>query len=116
MSISVPKGFSVSLPIVITDGPDPAAADDTTTLTNIVSDSTGSVRLVYPDTTSGVANPVRSVRVDAIDVTGTNIHLRYTSPYDGTVRNLATLVNVFLLPNSGSAGFGSPGTPFRTPA
>jgi hypothetical protein len=114
MSITVHKGFSVSFPVSVTDGPEPLP-DDVTPLTNLGSSVPANVRLVYPDPTAGVANPLRSIRVDALDVSGANISARYTSPLDGTIRNLSTVVNVVLPVNSGSASFETPGPEFRTP-
>jgi len=117
MAITIPRGFSVSLPVAITDGPDPVA-DDATALTNVKADDPAAIRVVYPDPTPGVANPARSVRVDAIGSigAGTNIHATFTSPLDGTIRNLGTVASVAAPPNNGAGSFGTPGTPFKTPA
>jgi len=110
MSITLDQGTSVSLPLVVTDG-NPAAVDATTAPSvPPTSDNPASVRLVYPDPTPGIANPARSVRVDALAGSGANIH--YTC--DG--HSASTLVVVTPLPNLGTAGFGPPSAPFPTPA
>lgn len=119
MAISIEQGFSVSVPVEITDGPAPAVPDITTALTNVTSDDPTKVNVVYPDPTPGVANPARSIRVDmsagtAVG-TGANFHARYTSPYDGTIRNLSDLATATRAPNAGTAAFGVPSPSFRTP-
>lgn len=115
MQISVPKGFSESLPFTITDGPTPTE-DDVTALFSITSTDDTSVRLVYPDPTPGVSNSVRSVRVDALAGSGANINGTFKSPLDGAIHNMSALVTVTAPPNNGSAGFGAPSAPFLTPS
>lgn len=125
MSLQIPAGFSVSLAVAITDGPLAAdgitvPVDATTALTNITSDDVTKVKVVYPDPTPGVANPARSIRVDMLAATpvgaGANIHARFTSPYDGAIRNLAELALAVKAPNAGTAAFGAASDPFPTPA
>jgi hypothetical protein len=120
MSISIPVGMSISLAVAISDGPAPAPVDDVTPLTGVTSDDTAKVRVVYPDPTPGVANPARSIRVDVLAGTalgaGANFHARYTSPYDGTIRNLSGLAVAIKAPNAGAAVLGAAGDPFPTPA
>lgn len=113
---TIPKGFSVSLPVTITDGPTPAP-DTSTPLTNVRSDDAATIRVIYPDPTAGVANPARSIRVDALGAVGagTNIHATYTSPLDGTIRNLSAVFSVSAPPNNGTATLGTPSDPFPTP-
>ena len=110
MSITIDQGTSVSLPLVVTDG-NPAVLDDATALsTPPVSGNPDRVRLVYPDPTAGVANPARSVRVDALGGTGANIS------FTGDGHSASTLVVVNPKPNLGTATFGTPSAPFPTPA
>jgi hypothetical protein len=125
MSIQVPVGFSVSLAVTITDGPLAAdgvtvPVDSTTPLTDVHSDAPGAVRVVYPDPTAGVANPARSIRVDMLPGTpigtGANLHAKFTSPYDGSVRNPSTLALATKAPNAGAAEMGAASAPFPTPA
>lgn len=119
MAIQIEQGFSVSVPVEITDGPAPAAPDTTTALTDVISGDPTKVAVTYPDPTPGVANPARSIRVDMLAGTavgaGANFHARYTSPYDGTIRNLADLATATRAPNAGAAAFGVPSASFRTP-
>src|SRR3954466_2061166 len=116
MSISVPKGFSVSLPFTITDGPVPT--EDTTTALLTMTSADPAVVVVYPDPTAGVANPLRSVRVDAKGNAGTgaNITGSFKSPLDNAFHNWSLLVNVSAPPNNGTAVVGTPSVPFLTPA
>jgi hypothetical protein len=115
MSISVPKGFSVSLPVNITDGPVPNP-DTSTPLTNVKSDDPW-IRVVYPDPTPGVTNPARSIRVDALGNPGqgTNVHATFVSPLDGAIRNMSDTATITAPPNNGTASFGTPSAPFLTP-
>jgi hypothetical protein len=124
MPLQIPAGFSVSLAVAITDGPLGAdgvtvPVDATTPLTEVRSDDVAKVRVVYPDPTPGVANPARSIRVDMLPGTpvgvGSNIHARYTSPYDGSVRNLSELATAVRAPNAGVASIGTASDPFPTP-
>lgn len=125
MPLQIPAGFSVSLAVAITDGPLAAdgvtvPVDATTALTEVRSDDVTKVKVVYPDPTPGIANPARSIRVDVLPSTavgvGANIHAKFTSPYDGTVRNPSTLVTASRAPNAGGASFGTASDPFPTPA
>lgn len=125
MPVQIPAGFSISLAVAITDGPLGAdgvtvPADDTTALTDVRSDDVTKVKVVYPDPTPGVANPARSIRVDMLPGTavgaGANLHAKYTSPYDGSVRNPSTLATASRAPNAGAASFGTASAPFLTPA
>jgi len=119
MSIEIPPGFSVSLPIVITAGPEPAVPDETTPLTTIASADVNKVRIVYPDPTAGVVNPLRSVCIDmaASAVNGAAAAIRgfYFSPYDGTIRTLLEVATCVKPPDAGAASFGAPIAVFRTP-
>jgi hypothetical protein len=121
MTISIPPGYSVSLPVSTTFGPDGAVAvDNTTLLTNVMSNDVSKVRVTYPDPTVGVTNPLRSIRVDmdssVPNSVGATVSANYTSPYDGTLRQMQLLVQSLKLPDAGSAGFGEPGAPFLTPS
>lgn len=119
MSIEIPPGFSVSFPIVITAGPEPAVPDETTAIASIASDDVNKVRVVYPDPTDGVANPLRSVRIDmaagAVNGAGAAVRGSYVSPYDGTTRNLLEVATCVKPPDAGTASFGAPSAVFRTP-
>lgn len=115
----------MSLPVSITDGPLAAdgvtvPVDSTTPLTLVSSDAIDKVKVLYPDPTVGVANPFRWIRVDMLPGTaiglGANIHATYTSPYDGSVRPLSTLVTATKAPNAGAATLGAASAPFPTPA
>jgi hypothetical protein len=110
MSISIEQHFSVSVPLILTDGPF-AALDETSALAlPPTSSNPGSVRVVYPDPTPGVANPNRSVRLDALGGAGGTI------AYGGDGHNGTLQVTVQLPVNRGSATFGEPSEPFPTPA
>ncbi len=115
MAITIPRGMSVSLPVSVSDGPGPTL-DTATPLTGVTGDD-AAIRVVYPDPTPGIALPQRSIRVDAVGAIGaaTNVHARYTSPLDGTIRNLSTVAAVAIPPNNGFALFGDPSDPFPTP-
>jgi len=108
MSISIEQGFSISLPLVVTDGPLPTV--DTTTAATSVTASTAGLRVIYPDPTPGVANPARSIRVDAISPGLSGVF--YTC--DGHP-SLVLAINVSPPVNRGAATFGEPGAPFATP-
>lgn len=101
------QGFSVSVPFIVTDGPVPTV--DADVLATVTSGDPFSVRVVYPDTTDGVANPKRSVRVDALGGGGANIQLSCLG------HNAAMLVTVTPAVNRGTSSFGEPGAAFRTP-
>lgn len=117
----------MSIPITITDGPAPAGGgapplDTTTLLTNLVSDDPAKVKLVYPDPTLGADGQplgIRSIRIDmdasVATGTGANVHARYVSPYDGTVRNVSALVVAQKAVNAGTLTVGTPSAPFPTP-
>ncbi len=120
MTIQIPPGYSVSVPVTTTFGPDGAVVSDTTTpLTNVSSTDTTLVKVVYPDPTPGIPNPLRSVRIDmgatVPNLTGATVSGRYVSPYDGTVRSFQVLATAMRLPDAGTASFGTPGSPFPTP-
>jgi len=102
------QGFSLSIPFFVTDGPVPTV--DVETLATVTSGDPASVRVVYPDPSDGVANPKRSVRVDALSGTGANVQLSCLG------HNAAILVTVTPAVNRGTSSFGEPGAPFRTPA
>lgn len=102
------QGFSASIPFTVTDGPVPTV--DTDTLATVTSGDVTSVRVVYPDPTDGVANPKRSIRVDALGGNGANIQLSCLG------HNAAALITVTAPVNRGASSFGTPGAPFRTPA
>ncbi len=120
MSFQIPPGYSASIPLTATFGPDGLIATDTTTsFTNVTSTDDSKVVVVYPDPTPGASNPLRSVRVDmkpsTPNATGATISVRYTSPYDGTVRTASILVTAIKPPDAGTVTFGTPSTPFLTP-
>lgn len=108
MTISIEQGFSVNVPFEVTDGPVPTV--DTDTLATVTSGDPGSVRVVYPDTTEGVANPKRSMRIDALSGTGSNIQIACRG------HNAAFLVEVTPPVNRGTTTVGTPSAPYRTPA
>jgi hypothetical protein len=102
------QGFSASIPFVVTDGPVPTV--DVDTLATVTSGDPASVRVVYPDPTDGVANPKRSIRVDALSGTGANVQLACLG------HNAAALITVTPPVNRGTSSFGEPSAAFRTPA
>lgn len=111
----------MSIALVASFGPDGSITADTTTpFTNIGSTDVTKVKVMYPDPTPGILNPLRSVRVDMDPSTpngvGANISARYTSPYDGTIRNASALVTAVRPPDAGIATFGTSSAPFLTPA
>lgn len=119
MSIDIPPGFSVQLSFDITDGAAPPVPDTETLLTNLTTSNPAVFAVVYPDTTPGVVNPKRSVRLDvpasAANLSSADFNARYTSPYDGTIRNFTQHINAVKPPNAGAATT-AVGAPFRTPA
>lgn len=108
MSISIEQGFSVNIPFEVTDGPVPTV--DTDTQATVTSGDAASVRVVYPDTSEGIANPKRSIRIDALAGTGANIQVACRG------HNAAFLVEVTPPINRGTTTVGTPSAPFRIPA
>ncbi len=109
MSSSIEQGFSVSLPVIVTDGPGPTL--DTTTPLTAVSAGNSALRVVYPDPTPGIDNPARSIRVDAIAPGSAGV--QYTC--DGHASGFSIPFTVTAPVNRGTATFGTPSAPFPTP-
>jgi len=109
MSISIEQGFSISLPVIVTNGPGPTA-DDTTPLSSFTA-STAGLTLVYPDPTPGVTNPARSIRVDAKNP-GLSSVFYSCDGHSSEVLAISVTAPV----NRGTATFGTPSSPFVTPA
>lgn len=108
MSISIEQGFSISLPVVVTNGPIPTL-DETTPLSSFTAGTTG-LALVYPDPTPGVANPARSIRVDA-KAPGLSSVFYSCDGHNSEVLAISVTAPV----NRGTSGFGTPSAPFLTP-
>ena len=108
-TITIEQGFSVSVPLLVTDGPIPTVDDTSPMQTGPSSSDPSSVRVVYPDPTAGVANPNRSVRIDALGGSGANLSFRCDN------HNGAVLVTVTAPVNRGASSFGEPSAPFVTP-
>lgn len=109
MAISIEQGFSLSLPVIVTDGPVPTL-DESTHLSG-VNASTAGLRLTYPDPTPGVLNPARSIRVDAISPGISGVFCSCLGHNSQLLE-----IDVTAPVNRGTTGFGDPSAPFPTPA
>lgn len=112
MAITIEKGWSLVQPFTV------LGADGVTVL-----DST---QYVVPpgDVVSGSATDVRvtlladnrSIQLDALGNAGAGSNVTITTRVGGVVHNLSELVTITAPVDRSGPVFGTPGTPFRTPA